>query len=399
MLTDKELKAAKPREKPYKLSDGLGLYVEVKPNGSKLWRLKYRYEGKEKRLSFGGYPDTSGTMAREKRDEARKLLASGVDPSAARQAEKVAGADSFEAIALEWFAKFSPKWALSNSDKIKRQLERDLFPWLGNKPINKITPPILLACLRRIENRGAVDSAHRAHQLCGRVFRYAVATGRAERDASADLRGAIPPAIATNHPAITTPVEAGGLMRAIDDYKGSFVVRCALQLVALTATRSGELRGAQWTEFDTEAGVWTIPASRMKSRAEHKVFLSRQAIEILEELRPLTGRSVYVFPCVRSSQQTLSNNSLNAALRRMGFTKHEMTTHGFRSMFSSMANEHGFDADVIERSLAHVEQNAIRAAYHRSQYIEDRKKLAQWWADHLDSLRAGAKVIPFKRGV
>lgn len=399
MLTDIAIRNAKPREKPYKLSDGLGLFILVNPNGSRWWRFKFRFDGKEKLLSFGVYPETSAKMAREQRDAARKQLAQGIDPSAKHLAEKLAQSETFEAVAREWFAKFSPKWAPSNASKILRQIEKDLLPWLGDKPITKITPPMLLACLRRIEDRGAVESAHRAHQVCGRIFRYGVASGRCERDSSADLRGAIPPAKGKNHAAITAPMEAGVLLRAIDGYRGSFVVRCVLKFAALTATRSAEFRGAEWKEFDIEAGVWTIPAGRMKGRIEHKVMLSRQALAILEELRPLTGRSILVFPGERSTKQPLSNNSTNAALRRMGFTKEEMTTHGFRAMFSSMANEHGWNADVIERSLAHVESNEVRRAYHRAEYIEDRKKLAQWWADHLDRLRAGAEIIPIKRGV
>jgi len=397
MLTDKEIKAAKPREKPYKLSDAHGLFILITTNGSKLWRLKYRFEGKEKQLSLGKYPLTSAAVARLKREEARKQLEDGVDPSVLIKTEKSDNSNSFAAIAHEWFEKFKPTWAETNWVKIKRQIEKDLLPWLGNITISKIDAPTLLACLRRIENRGAVESAHRAHQVCGRIFRYAVSIGKADRDPSADLRGAIPPAKSQHHAAITTAKEAGGLMRAIDAYKGSFVVRCALQLIALTAVRSGELRGAEWSEFDLETMTWTIPAIRMKSRVEHKVFLSRQSMAILNELKPLTGLGKYVFPSERSKNRQLSDNSLVSALRRMGFTKDEMTVHGFRSMFSTMANDNEFDPDVIERTLAHAEQNAIRAAYHRSQYFEQRRKLAQWWADHLDHLRAGAEIIPFKR--
>lgn len=397
-LTQTAINAAKGNEKPYKLTDGLGMYLLVNLNGSRLWRLKYRFEGREKVLALGAYPAVSLKGARTSRDEARKHLAAGIDPGAKKQAEKAAAENSFEAVARQWFDKFSPKWAVSNVGRVKRQLERDLLPWLGNKPVNTITPPELLAVLRRIENRGAIETAHRARQMAGQIFRYGVACGYCERDPSQDLKGAIPPAQGKNYPAITKPAEVGALMRAIASYKGSFVMRCALQFTALTAARSGELRGAEWSEIDLDAALWTVPANRMKGRREHRVMLSKQAVALLKELHPLSGQSAYVFPSERSMSRQLSDNSLNAALRYMGYSKEQMTTHGFRAMFSSIANESGWDADAIERSLAHIESNDVRRAYHRSEYVEERKKLMQWWADYLDALRIGAKVIPIKRG-
>jgi len=289
MLTEKELKNARPRGKPYKLAAGGGLHLLIKPSGSRLWRLKYRVNGREKLLSFGMYPEVSLKLARERRDEARLAIRKGIDPGAQRKAEKIADAETFEAVAREWFGKFASSWAESHSSKVIRRLELDVFPWLGARPIRSISPPDLLGCLRRIEARGVIETAHRVHQCCGQIFRYAVATGRADRDPSADLRGALSPVASRHLASITDPVKIGALLRAMDNYVGTHIARCALRLAPLVFVRPGELRAAEWQEFNLDGAEWRIPAERMKARVQHIVPLSRQAVEILRELHPLTG--------------------------------------------------------------------------------------------------------------
>ena len=407
-LTDVSIRAAKPRQKTFKLFDSGGLYLEVSPAGGKWWRWKYRFGGKEKRLSFGVYPDVNLKAARKRRDEARQRLADGIDPGEARKAEKVAqaGAESFEAVAREWHAKFSPGWVASHGDRILRRLEKDLFPWLGKRPMLEIKAPELLAVLRRIESRGAQETAHRAMQNCGQVFRYAVATGRAERDPTGDLRGALPPPKEKHHASILEPKRIAELLRAMDSYQGYYVTKSALRLAPLVFVRPGELRKAQWPEIDLEKAEWKIPGERMKMREQHIVPLSRQAIEILSELEPLTNREIvvrpnaprYVFPSARTHERPMSENAILAALRRMGYTKKEMTGHGFRSMASTLLHEQGWNHQVIERQLAHAERNAVSAAYNFAEHLPERRKMMQAWADYLDGLKAGAEVIPlFKR--
>ncbi len=407
-LTDTALRSAKPRAKAVKMFDGGGLYLEINPAGGKWWRWKYRYGGKEKRLSLGVYPDVRLKAAREKRDAARQQLAAGIDPGAARKAEKLAqaGAESFEAVAREWHAKFSPGWVASHGDRILRRLEKDLFPWLGKRPIAEIKAPDLLTVLRRIESRGAQETAHRAMQNCGQVFRYAVATGRAERDPTGDLRGALPAPKEKHHASITDPKRVGELLRAIDAYKGFFATKCALRLAPLVFVRPGELRKAQWPEIDFDKAEWRIPAERMKMREQHIVPLSRQAIEILRELEPLTGQGIpakpdaprYIFPGAQSRERPMSENAVLAALRRMGYPKEEMTGHGFRSMASTLLHEQGWNHQAIERQLAHAERNAVSAAYNFAEHLPDRRKMMQAWADYLDALKASAEVIPlFKK--
>lgn len=394
MLTDTAVKAAKPRPKPYKATDGGGLYLLVQPSGSRLWRFDYRRPGGARNtLSFGIYPDVSLKHARQQRDDARKLLANGVDPGAKRQAEKYALSDSFEAVAREWFERFSPNWATSHADKIIGRLEKDLFPWIGKRPIGTITPPELLTCLRRIESRGALDTAHRAHQNCGQVFRYAVATGRAERDPSADLRGALPPAKHKHYASITDPKKIGALLRAIREYQGSFITRCALRLAPLVFVRPFELRAAQWQEFDLDKGEWRIPAERMKARVVHLVPLSTQAIAILKELQPLTGKGKYLFPSVRTRLKPISDNTLNGALRRLGYTTDEITAHGFRSTASTLLNEQGWNRDAIERQLAHGERDEVRAAYNYAEHLPERRRMMQTWSDYLDGLCAAGSAV------
>lgn len=346
-LSDTAVRNAKPKEQPYKLTDERGLYLLIKPAG-KYWRFDYRFEGKRKTLALGVYPDIRLREARERRDEARKRLAHGIDPGAERKATKTAASETFEAIGREWFAKFSPGWAKGHSEKIIRRLERDVFPWIGARPLRDIAAPELLAVLRRIEERGALDTAHRAHQNCGQVFRYAIATGRAERDPSADLRGALPPARGNHYPTITDPAAIGGLLRAMDGYQGGIVVRCALRLAPLVFVRPGELRRAEWGEFDLGKAEWRIPAARMKLRDEHIVPLSVQAVALLEELQPFTGLGRFLFPGERTDSQPISDNTLNAALRRMGYSREEMTGHGFRAMARTVLDEVlGFRVDII----------------------------------------------------
>ena len=390
---------AKPREKPYRLFDGRGLYLEVSPSGGRWWRFKYRFNGKEKRLSLGVYPDVSLKEAREHLGEVRRKLKDGIDPSEERKSkaatsEAPPAGDTFETVAREWFAKHSPAWAPGHGDKIIRRLELNIFPWLGAKRIADIKPLELLGVVQRIEQRGANETAHRALQNCGRVFRYAVATGRAERDISRDLLGALASVVERHHASIVEPKAVGALLRAIDGYEGSLVVRCALRLAPLVFVRPGELRMAEWDEFNLDAGEWRIPAARMKMRAPHFVPLSTQAVEILRELHPLTGKQRFVFPGERDRDRPMSNNTVNAALRRLGYSSEQMTGHGFRSMASTLLNEQGWHPDAIERQLAHQEQNEIRAAYNYAKHLPERRKMMQAWSDYLDRLRSAAAATP-----
>ena len=322
---------------------------------------------------------------------------------AKRAAEKVAqaGAETFQAIAREWHTKFWRGWEGSHGDRVLRRFEMDIFPWVRNRSIADIKAPELLAVLRRIESRGALETAHRAMQNCGQVFRYAVATGRAERDPTGDLRGALPPPEEKHHASITEPKHIGALLRAIDGYDGAFVTKCALRLAPLVFVRPGEFRKAQWPEIDLEKAEWRIPAARMKMREQHIVPLSRQAVEILREIEPLTNRSIeskpnaprYVFPSARSRERPMSNNAVLAALRRMGYAKDEMTGHGFRSTASTLLHEHGWNHQAIERQLAHAERNTVSAAYNFAEHLPERRKMMQEWADYLDALKSGAEVI------
>ena len=399
-LSDVKVRSAKPREKAYKLADERGLYLYIKPNDSKFWRFKYRFAGKEKLLSIGMYGDVSLADAREKRDEARKLLAKDIDPGVVKQSSKrsvkLAAVNSFEAVAREWHAKCaSKKWTPKHAERILIRLEKDIFPFIGSKPIAEIDAPELLNALTRIENRGAVDTAHRAHQNCGQIFRYAIATGKTKHNIAADLQGALTPVKQTHYASIKNPIEIGTLLRAINDYQGYFPTKCALQLASLLFVRPGELRHAEWSEINFETREWKIPAEKMKMRVQHIVPLSTQAISILCELRQLTRDGKYVFPSVRTLKRPMSDNTLNAALRRMGYTKEEITPHGFRSMASTLLNEQGWNRDVIERQLSHGERDTVRAAYNHAEYMPQRKEMMQSWADYLDSL-AGMNVVELK---
>jgi integrase len=402
-LTDKTIRAARHGEKTQRLFDGGGLYLELSPSGGKWWRLKYRFTGKEKRLSLGVYPHVVLKQARERRDEAKRLLANGVDPSAQRQAHRAAvterAANSFEAVAREWFAAFSPKWVKGHSDKILRRLEHNVFPHLGGRPIAEIKSKEMLAVLRKVEGRGAIETAHRTKQNCSQVFRYAVATGRAERDPTVELKGALTPARERHHPSITEPKAIGALLRAIEGYEGAPVTKAALRLASLTFVRPGELRRAEWTEFNLDKGEWRIPAERMKMREQHIVPLSSQAVAVLKDLQPFTGRGKHMFPGARTNGRPMSENTINAALRRLGYTKDQMTGHGFRSMASTHLNEQGWNRDAIERQLAHAERDNVRAAYNFAEHLPERRRMMQAWADYLDGLRSGAKVTAIKRAV
>ncbi|MBP7483503.1 MAG: integrase arm-type DNA-binding domain-containing protein [Lacunisphaera sp.] len=403
MLTDTAIKKAKPGEKPKRMFDGGGLYLEVATSGGKLWRFKYRFEGKEKRQALGVYPDTSLVKAREKRDKARRLLADGIDPAEYQKVQKAAkvalSANSFEAIGREWFAKMKPEWADSHADKIMARLERDVFPWLGKRPIAEMTAVEVLTTLKRISDRGAKDTAKRAQQDCGGVFRYAIQTGRASYNPIPDLRGALPTAIGGNFAAITDPVKVGELLRAIEAFKGTFIVKCALRLSPFLFVRPGELRQAKWADFDLEKAEWKFLVSKIKKTEEpkiHVVPLASQAVAILRELHALTGDGEFVFPGARSNGRAMSEAAVNAALRRMGYdTKTEITGHGFRAMARTILHEvHGIAPEVIEHQLAHKVPDALGTSYNLTKFLPARKAMMQQWADYLDKLRAGAEVIP-----
>ena len=392
MLSKLLIEKTKHGSKTIRLWDGRGMYLEISPKGGKWWRLKYWFGGKERRMSLGVFPDVSLADAREKREEARRKVAAGVDPGEQRKAEAIALVETtentFEAIAREWFGMFSVKWVAGHADKIIRRLELNVFPYIGTRPVKAITAPELLAVLRRMEARGANETAHRALQVCGRVFRFAVATGRAERDPSRDLGGALAPTKEKHLASITDPQEVGALLRAIDACEGAWITRCALRLAPLVFVRPGELRQAQWAEFDFEKSEWRIPAPRMKMRVQHIVPLSTQAVAVLRDLQPLTGRFAFAFPGVRSRFRPMSENTITAALRRMGYSGQDMTGHGFRSMASTLLNEQGWNRDAIERQLAHGERDAVRAAYNYAQHLPERRKMMQAWADQLDRLKS-----------
>ncbi len=400
-LTDVKIRKAKAKDRQYKLYDERGLYVLVKKSG-KYFRLDYRFTGKRKTMALGVYPDVSLSGARHARDEARKRLAQGVDPMQYKHElnalKKELSANTFENIAREWFQKQESVWSHEHSKRVIRRLERDIFPIIGNRPVKLISAPELLDALRKIERRGAVYSAHTAKQTCGQVFRYAIATGRAERDPSGDLKGALSPVKTTNMAAVTDPKRVGALLRAIDGYEGHIVTICALKLAPLVFVRPGELRHAEWSEIDLDNAEWKIPAEKMKMKAPHIVPLSRQAIDILKQIKPITGDGRYVYPSLRSTAKPISNNTVNAALRRMGYTKDQMTGHGFRGMASTLLHEQGWSSDVIERQLAHTERNKVRGAYNHAEHLPERRKMMQSWADFLDGLRTG-NVIPFRRQV
>ena len=386
-LTELAARNTKPSERPRKLFDAGGLFLLLMPTGARWWRLKYRIDGREKLLSLGVYPEVSLKAARAKRDDARKLIAAGTDPSTERRTAKAARGITFEAVAREWMALQAAKLAPNTQKKCAWMHETHIFPTLGTQPITKITAASMLAALRVIERGGTYETAHRTKQRCSQILRYAVATGRADRDVTTDLRGALAPVVATNHPSITDPARIGELLRAIDGYSGQPATETALRLAPLVFVRPGELRMAEWREIDLDASEWRIAATRMKMQEAHIVPLARQAVALLRKLHPITGDGKYVFPSLRTTARPLSDNTINAALRRLGYPKEEMTGHGFRSMASTLLNERGFAPDVIELQLAHSERNKVRAAYNKAQRLKERRKMMQAWADFLDKLR------------
>lgn len=411
-LTDLQVNKAKPKTSEYKLSDGQGLYLLVTPTGGKLWRLDYRINGKRKTASFGSYPALSLADARRRRDETKKLLANDVDPMVAKRAKKQAAVDraanSFEVIAREWYGAYQTQWTEGHATNILRRLEREIFPYLGAMPIEDIKAPDVLQVLKKIESRGILETAHRVKIIISQVLRYAIAHGRrADRDCTADLRGALPPASTKHFGALTDPKDVGPLLRAIDGFQGSFVVKCALQLAPMLFVRPGELRGMEWEELNLDEAEWNIPVERMKLKTQtkldrkgqyHLVPLSTQAVEILCELKLLTGHSKYVFPCHRTPLRAMSENAITAALRRLGYTGSEMTGHGFRATARTILDEVlGFRPDIIEHQLAHAVKDANGRAYNRTTFVAERRRMMQKWTDYLDGLKSGAKVIPLHK--
>jgi len=427
-LTDRAISAAKPGDKPLRLYDGGGLYLEVTPKGGKWWRFKYRFDGKEKLLSMGTYPDTplagrwvdkakqkaqdeSGYLkgARDKRDDARQLVAAGIDPSAERKARAAATtdqlpADSFEIVAREFHATKSPEWSGPHAARWLERMTKDVFPWLGSIPLPEISAPMLLKTLRRVEARGVRETVHAIHQGCGQVFRYGIATGRCERNPAADLRGALQPVLVKNMAAIVEPAQAGDLMRAIAGYQGHPLTRAALELSALLFQRPGNVRTMEWAELDLDGAAWIIPAAKMKRARHgkingrpHLVPLAPQAVNILRDLEPLTGNGPFVFPSMLSRERPMSENTVNTALRRLGFDKTQATAHGFRAMARTILVEKlNVDPEVIEAQLAHGKGGSLGTAYDRAEYVDKRRAVMVLWADYLDALRKGAKVLPFK---
>ncbi|MFN9499583.1 MAG: tyrosine-type recombinase/integrase [Erythrobacteraceae bacterium] len=405
-LTDVAIRNAKPRAKPYKVGDTLGLFLLVQPSGGKLWRVKYRIDGKEKKLAIGIYPQVGLAEARRRRDAARELVAAGKDPGREKQREKVRSRiqaeTTFDAIAAEFCHKRrrdgQKAWAVSTATRSEYLLSL-LKGSIGKLPITDIEPADVLIAVRKIERKGQLESARRTLQLAGAVFRYAVATARLASDPTRDLRGALTAPTVTHYGAIIDPARVGELLRAIDGYEGQPITKLAMQLAPHVFVRPGELRHAEWNEFDFEGALWTIPAGKTKMRKDHLVPLSRQSIAILKDLHALTGPDGYVFPSIRSRKRPMSDNTINAGLRRLGYSTDEMTAHGFRAMASTLLNESGkWHPDAIERALAHGDSDRVRAAYHRGAHWKERVAMAQWWSDHLDQLRKGAEVVPIKAG-
>ena len=401
-LTDAAIKAAKPRDKAYKLFDGGGLFLLVKPTGARLWRCKYRHQGKEQLLSLGAFPDLSLKDARQRRETARQKLASGLNPAFEKKRQAIAAsicaANTFKAVADEYIAKREREGLKEITTAKANWLLAQLEPALGSRPVGEIEPYELLAVLKRVELSGRHETAKRLLAFSGRVFRYAVATARATRNIAADLQGALTSPKVKHHAAIIDPKGVGGLLRAIEGFEGHPATQWALRLAPHVFVRPGELRMAEWSEIDMEAAVWRIPGSRMKMNREHAVPLSKQGVAILSEAKQLTGHGRYVFPGVRTPLRPMSENTLNAALRRLGYTTDEMTSHGFRSTASTLLNESGkWSTDAIERALAHGDPDGVRAAYHRGAHWEERVRMSQWWSDHLDTLRNGAEIIALPR--
>lgn len=402
-LTANAVKHAKPRPKAYKLSDRDGLYLLVMPTGIRYWRMNYRFGGQQRTLSFGRWPEILLGDAREMLLEARRLLAKGIDPLEQAKLEKIAksiaASNSFQAVAEEWLEKIEKEGLAAITLKKARWLLAQTYPALGKRPISEITAHELLLVLKKVEGTKRYDTANRIRSTCSQVFRYAIATARANRDVCADLRGALVTPRTNHRAAITTSTEASGLLRAIEDYDGHPLTQIVLRLLPHLFVRPGELRWAEWSEFDFDKRVWTIPDHKMKMRRPHAVPLSRQALSIIEEIEHDAGYSDFLFPSLRSVDRPMSDNTINAALRRLGFSKDQMTGHGFRAMAATLLNEMGtWNPDAIERQLAHADGNSIRRAYARGQYWDERVRMMQHWSDYLDQLRAGATILRPKFG-
>lgn len=397
-LTDTAVRLAKPRDRAYRLSDGRGLCLLIQPSGSKWWRLRYRFQGVEQMLSLGTYPDVSLSEARNRREATRTTLAQGTDPSAERKARKETQKNTFEGVAHHWLAGLARqvrgnRRSETTLNKSKWLLESYIFPDLGHRPIGSITAPELLVVLKKIETQGLRETARRAKQKCGQIFRHSIGLGYAQRDITLDLRGLLEAPIVTHHASITDPREVGALLRAIDGYTGRRATLCALKLAPLVFVRPGELRRAEWAHFDFEESQWRISRTIMKMKVQHLVPLSTQALAILRELQTITGNGRYLFPCLGDPDRTMSENTVNNALQALGFEGDEMTGHGFRSIASTLLNEQGcWTADAIERQLSHGERDSVRAAYNYAEYLPERREMMQAWADYLDSLRAGRKT-------
>jgi len=404
-LTDMQVRKAPPKEKEYRLADGSGLFLQVMPNGRKGWRFRYFFGGKENLISFGSYPDVSLAEARNRRQEARALVARGLDPASERKAAKEMkaelAANSFEAIAREWHENQVARkaWSKEHAETITSRLEKDIYPWIGKKPIAEVKAKEIKAILDRVRSRGVVETARRVLTIMGQIYRYAIMTGRAEYELTAGFRGYLPPTSKTRKhmAAVTDPKELTPLLRAMDSYEGHFPTQCALKLLPLLFVRPGELRRMEWAEIDLEAGEWNIPGPKMKMKQPHLVPLCRQAVEILKELQPLTGSGKYVFHSVRTVTRPMSDNTVNAAFRRMGFDSDTVTGHGFRATARTIMDELlGIRVDIIEHQLAHAVKDPNGRAYNRTAFLEQRRQMMQTWADYLDGLKAGAKVLPFK---
>lgn len=399
MLSDTQIRKAKPLEKQYKLTDGQGLYLLVHPNGSKYWRFKYRIDGKEKLLAIGLYPEIPLADARVRRDQARRLLASGVDPAEAKKAHKNARreavANNFEAVAREWISVKGTNWSEGYAAKIEARLKNNVYPWIGSMPVSEVKAPKILELLRQIEKRNALDMAGRVKQTIGQIMRYAVATGRAEYDPTPSLNGALTAAPTKHMASVTDPARVGELLRAFDAFTGTHTVRCALRLAPYVFVRIGELRKMKWGDLDLEKGMWTIPAAVMKMRESHLVPLSSQAVEIIKEMQPLSGHCEYVFTGGRDPKRPMSDAAINAALRRLGIdTQNELTGHGFRAMARTILHERlHYPPEVIEVQLAHKTSEKLGEAYARAKFIEKRIEMMQAWATYLVDLKAGGKLI------
>ncbi len=397
-LTDVQIRNLNPGPKTYKKYDGRGLFIEVRTSGNKIFRFKYFFNGKHQLLTLGHYPEISLKRARDQHQQARIQIAQGINPAQEKKSAKEHKTKTFKETATEWYNNTKSKWTTDHANTVWRRLEVNIFPWLGDRPIDQVTTKEILEVLRKVENRGAQEVARRLCQTISQIFIFAVASGITDGNPAGDLHKALKPRKKRNLPAITDPERIRTLLQAIEGFEGSFIVYCALRFAPLVFVRPGELRKAEWAEIDWNGALWTIPAHRMKKKREHLVPLSRQALTILNDLHPLTKESRYIFPTVRSLSRPMSENTLSAALQRLGFSKEEHCPHGFRTMASTRLHEMGWNSKTIETQLAHIDQNKIRGIYNRAKYLEERTRMMQAWADYLDALKQEARVLPFVAG-